>query len=92
MISLMSSITVLFGLNRVSSPRRISIRLGSKPSIFGSKIPRKDSFRNLSTRPRLYKRIGFVDEGRKIGAVRVNGVPVDLIEMAKVIERSSETT
>lgn len=48
-------------------------------------------FDNNEEAIRLYKRIGFVDEGRKIGAVMVDGVPVDIVEMAKVIERSSET-
>ena len=42
-------------------------------------------FGNNNKAIRLYKRLGFLIEGRKIGAIIVDGQSVDVIEMAKKI-------
>jgi RimJ/RimL family protein N-acetyltransferase len=40
---------------------------------------------NNSGAVKLYRRMGFVEEGRKVGAVRLDAGEVDLIQMAKKI-------
>lgn len=42
-------------------------------------------FGNNEEAIRLYERIGFMGEGRKIGAVIVDGVPADIVEMASIL-------
>lgn len=47
----------------------------------------------FATNPRaleLYRRLGFVEEGRLVGAVIRDGVPVDLIAIAKTLEPREE--